>query len=113
MFCTRCGVETEEKDRFCSQCGMATGRQTPVTVVYKTALVRSRYNNKIAGVCAGVASYMVVDVTLIRLIWLTLAIIPFPVGIVAYLIGWIVIPKEPERLLPPAAYPEGAVHTGL
>jgi phage shock protein PspC (stress-responsive transcriptional regulator) len=61
-------------------------------------LMRSRYNKKIAGVCAGVAEYLDVDPTLVRIIWLALALLPFPGAILAYIIAWIVMPKEPLRL---------------
>ena len=61
-------------------------------------LMRSIYERKIAGVCAGVARYLDVDVTVVRLIWLTLAFVPLPVGLIAYLIAWIVVPKEPARV---------------
>jgi phage shock protein PspC (stress-responsive transcriptional regulator) len=61
-------------------------------------LMRSRYNKKIAGVCGGVAEYLEVDPTLVRIIWLALALLPFPGAILAYIIAWIVVPKEPLRL---------------
>ena len=48
---------------------------------------------KIAGVCAGFAEYFEMDVTLVRLIWLALFLIPpFPGGII-YLVAWFVLPK--------------------
>jgi len=48
---------------------------------------------KIGGVCAGFAEYFEMDVTLVRLIWVALVLIPpFPAGI-AYIIAWIVLPR--------------------
>jgi phage shock protein PspC (stress-responsive transcriptional regulator) len=61
-------------------------------------LTRSIYDKKIAGVCAGVAHYLDVDVTLVRLIWLVMIIFPIPMGLIAYIVAWIVIPKEEPRL---------------
>jgi phage shock protein C len=60
-------------------------------------LVRSRANKKIAGVCAGLAQYFDLDVTLVRIlcIFITLATGVCP-GIVTYLLAWIIIPAEPE-----------------
>jgi phage shock protein C len=57
-------------------------------------LYRSSEDQKIAGICGGLGEYFSIDPTLIRLafvfIALATAIIPM---IVAYLIGWIIIPE--------------------
>ncbi|MBN1649874.1 MAG: PspC domain-containing protein, partial [Bacteroidales bacterium] len=47
----------------------------------------------IGGVCAGLGDYFNVDKVLIRLIW-TLAVIIGGVGLLAYLIAWVVIPID-------------------
>jgi len=57
-------------------------------------LYRSSRNKMIAGVCAGIADYFVLDPTLIRLA-AVLTVILGGSGILAYLIAWIVIPQEP------------------
>jgi len=66
-------------------------------------LMRLRADRKIAGVCSGLADYLDLDVSLVRILWffITLAcgIVP---GLVAYVLGWIIIPEEP-LLLPAAA----------
>ena len=59
-------------------------------------------NRKIAGVCAGLANYMVLDVTLIRIIFLCLLFWPPGVGLILYIVCWIVMPQEPHLLPPPA-----------
>ena len=49
---------------------------------------------KIAGVCAGFAEYFDMDVTLMRLLWLALLLIPpFP-AVFIYIVAWIILPKE-------------------
>jgi phage shock protein C len=58
-------------------------------------LRRSRHDKKIAGVCGGVAEYLAVDSTLIRLIWLMLAFFG-GWGILGYIVAWIIMPQEPE-----------------
>ena len=58
-------------------------------------LYRSRTNKKIAGICGGVAEYFNIDVTLIRLVWIS-AIIFAGTGILAYLVCWLIIPKNPN-----------------
>jgi len=57
-------------------------------------LYRSRSEKKIAGVCGGLARYMGIDPVIPRLIWVVLAL-AWGAGILAYLICWLVIPKEP------------------
>ena len=50
-------------------------------------------NKKIAGVCAGFARYLEVDVVLVRVLWLAAALCT-GVGFIAYIVAWIVMPKE-------------------
>ncbi|MGC4081364.1 MAG: PspC domain-containing protein [Vicinamibacterales bacterium] len=47
-----------------------------------------------AGVCAGLADYLDVDVTLVRALWLALTIVPGAIvgGVLAYLLAWAVMP---------------------
>ena len=104
MFCTQCGNELGDKDRFCPQCARPT-RQAGPHPSTPLRLTRDMGNKKIAGVCAGLARYLDVDVVLIRVIWLALAICT-GVGFIAYVIAWIVIPKEYAPL--PATAPNYA-----
>jgi phage shock protein C len=51
---------------------------------------------KIAGVCAGFARYLKLDVTLVRVLWVVLTVFPMPFfGLVSYIVAWIVMPKDP------------------
>lgn len=56
-------------------------------------LVRVREGKKIAGVCFGLAKYMGVDPTVVRLI-AVLALFFGSLGFWAYIIGWLVMPEE-------------------
>lgn len=60
-------------------------------------LSRSRKDRMLAGICGGIADYMVVDPTIVRLIFAlaTFFTVVFP-GLLIYLIMWIVVPKERE-----------------
>jgi len=60
-------------------------------------LTRSRKDRMIAGVCGGLANYMIVDPTIVRLVFAlaTFFTVVFP-GIIIYLLMWIIIPKESE-----------------
>jgi phage shock protein PspC (stress-responsive transcriptional regulator) len=57
-------------------------------------LYRSRTDKKIAGVCGGLAAYFNIDSTMVRVIWLVVALCA-GVGLIAYLAFWIVVPMEP------------------
>jgi len=103
MFCTQCGIELAERDRFCSQCGRATG-QAGLTPPAQVRLTRDIRNKKIAGVCAGFARYMDVDVVLVRVISLAVALCT-GIGFIAYVVAWIIMPKEPVTPAVPATEP--------
>lgn len=99
MYCTRCGLELDSQARFCSACGVQTAVTVPEggTPRYPR-LSRPCYDKKIAGVCAGFARYFGVDVTLVRILWLVFAFVPFPAGLIAYIVAWIVMPRDPIAL---------------
>lgn len=50
-------------------------------------------DKKIAGVCGGVAKYLGMDPTIVRVIWLVLVLFA-GIGALAYLICWVLFPKE-------------------
>ena len=58
-------------------------------------LTRSRDNGVIAGVCAGLAGYLGVDVVLVRLLWVVLSIFPGAIigGVIVYLAAWLIMPE--------------------
>lgn len=58
-------------------------------------LYRSTSNRMIAGVCGGVAEYLNVDPTIIRIAWVLLSILPLIPGILIYIIAWFIIPNAP------------------
>lgn len=58
-------------------------------------LYRSQKDQQIAGVCGGVADYLGVDPTLVRLLWVIFAIAGGP-GLLLYVIMWAIVPQEPE-----------------
>lgn len=53
-------------------------------------------DGKIAGVCAGLGEYFRLDPVFFRLAWTAVTLMTGVVpGIVAYLIAWILVPREP------------------
>lgn len=54
---------------------------------------RDMQNAKLGGVCAGIARYFDIDVTIVRILWV-LAVLFGGCGILAYLVCWIIMPEE-------------------
>jgi phage shock protein C len=59
-------------------------------------LMRSRTDQMIGGVCGGLANYLGVDTTLVRLVFVLL-VLGNGAGVLIYLLLWMVIPRE-DRL---------------
>ena len=64
-------------------------------------LYRSRRDQILGGVAAGMADYFRVDPTLMRLLWILIGLTGG--GILAYIIAWVIIPEEPAGATPPYA----------
>jgi len=96
MICTNCTRDVPEYSNFCSFCGARQQVSSGQARACKR-LMRSSVDRKIAGVCGGIAEYFEVDSTLVRLICVLLVFIPMPVvpAIVAYLVGWLIMPLAP------------------
>jgi phage shock protein C len=60
-------------------------------------LVRSRKGRMVAAVCAGLAEYFGMDVTLVRVIVAVVPVITGGAGVLAYLAAWAIIPAEGEK----------------
>ena len=61
-------------------------------------LYRSRTDKKVCGVCGGLAKYLGMDVSIMRVIALLLILFAGG-GLLAYLICALVIPEEPENFI--------------
>ncbi len=59
-------------------------------------LYRSRHNKIIAGICGGIAEYFDIDPVIVRLLMVLLFI--YGVGLIIYILGWIMIPQEPSEI---------------
>ncbi len=57
-------------------------------------LMRSRTDRMIAGVASGIGQYMALDPVIVRLVFVVLAM--SGIGLVIYLILWIIMPLEPR-----------------
>lgn len=108
MYCTRCGTQNTDEARYCTSCGATTkaetGQAAPgyapgyvdggATTAPPRRLRRIMAGKKFAGVCAGFAEYFDMDVTLVRLIWVGLALLPPSPGVILYFIAMIILPKS-------------------
>jgi phage shock protein C len=107
MYCVHCAKELREEERFCSACGGARPESTGFSRRRDgVELTRPRQGKRIAGVCAGVARYFDLDVTLVRIVWFVLVFVPPVPGIIAYIACWIAMPKDPDTR--PVAVPSQA-----
>lgn len=105
MLCANCHREIAEYSNFCYYCGARqSAAPPPQPRVVSKKLMRSVTDKKIGGVCAGFAEHLGLDVTMVRLIWLLLAIFT-GVGFIAYIVAWIVMPLAPQTTLAPQAAP--------
>lgn len=89
MTCAKCQRELEAESSYCRFCG---------TAVHSTGaarrFVRLKNEGKVAGICAGLAAYFDADVTIVRLVWVILSVIPGVLigGLIAYIVAWILTP---------------------
>jgi phage shock protein PspC (stress-responsive transcriptional regulator) len=49
---------------------------------------------KIAGVCAGIARYLQMDVTLVRILVAIFTLYPPGMGLIFYIVCWIIMPRD-------------------
>ncbi len=105
MYCTQCGQQEREGQAFCSHCGKPAGA-APSPAYRADRLVRIGKGKKIAGVCAGFARYMNVEVTLVRIAWLLTAL-TCGVGFIAYIVAWIAMPMEDAPMFSEASLDNG------
>jgi phage shock protein C len=64
-------------------------------------LYRTRTDRQIGGVCAGLARYFNIDVTLVRVAFIITAFTS--IGVLAYIVLWIAVPEEPSEGAPTSA----------
>jgi phage shock protein C len=68
-------------------------------------LYRSRTDTILGGVAAGLATYLNTDPALVRIAWAILVPLTGGAALIAYIVGWVVVPEEPRGMpmTPPLA----------
>lgn len=83
-----------------------------IRAVASRRLVRSTTDKKVAGVCGGLATYLDIDATLLRVLWL-FAVLFGGFGVLAYIILWIALPEgestTPAILIAEERYARGEI----
>ena len=60
-------------------------------------LYRSGKERILGGVCGGIAEYLNVDPTIIRIIWVLFTLASLGTAVIFYLILWLIVPKNPKH----------------
>ena len=116
MICQKCQKEIADGSNFCYYCGASTAPAggpvaTPPSGEPRR-LFRSVTDRKLGGVCAGLAEYMDMDISLVRVL-AAISIFFYGVGLMAYLVAWIVIPEAPPGAEVQPAAPSRRLHRSV
>lgn len=98
MYCNYCGKQIQDDARLCAYCGRQVGYAAQPQTLMRPP--KGSPDRRIAGVCAGFAQYFDIDVTIVRVVWLIVALCGGG-GILAYIIAWIVMPEAPAMVVAP------------
>jgi len=60
-------------------------------------LYRSRKDRMIAGICGGIGEIYSLDPTMVRLVYALITIFSAGTALLVYILGWIIIPEEPQE----------------
>ena len=61
-------------------------------------LYLSDTDKKIGGVCGGLGEYLDIDPTLVRVVFVILALMSLGLVAIAYLLIWMIIPRKPRNV---------------
>ena len=60
-------------------------------------LYLSETDRKLGGVCGGIGEYLGVDPTVIRIIYIVVTLLSAGIGVFAYILMWLVVPKKAKE----------------
>jgi len=95
MYCTGCGTQLQDTANYCSDCGRQTARSaSPRPQGAPRRLYRLAYDKKLGGVCAGLAKYLDVDVTLVRIAAVAAFFCSGGLVFLAYIVAIFIMPVD-------------------
>jgi phage shock protein PspC (stress-responsive transcriptional regulator) len=106
--CPYCAEEVRAEAVKCKHCGSRLAGGMAGLEIY-----RSAEHKMIAGVCGGIAEYFGVPVAIVRLAFVLMTVFMGGVGLLVYVVLWIVMPQEDAwaadaRRFPETSRPGGA-----
>lgn len=60
-------------------------------------LYLSNKDKKISGFCGGLAQYLEIDSTIVRLLYILLTLLSMGFGIIFYIIASLIVPRNPDK----------------
>ena len=98
MVCANCQRDLADYSNFCYFCGARQHASPAGPPRASKRLMRSAVDCRIAGVCGGIAEYLEVDSTVVRLVWVLLILMPVPVvpALIGYFVAWLIVPQAPS-----------------
>lgn len=60
-------------------------------------LYLSNKDKKISGFCGGLAQYLEIDSTVVRLLYILLTLLSMGFGIIFYIIASLIVPRNPDK----------------
>jgi phage shock protein C len=108
MVCNSCQRNIADGSRFCYNCGaqqvVAGAPEVAAATGGPKRLMRSSTDKKLGGVCAGLADYLDMDPTLVRVLWVVIGFCAAGTGVLVYFVLWFVLPLAPLPVYaPPSA----------
>lgn len=77
----------------------------------KSRLTRDMSQRRIAGVCSGLGRTFAIDPVIVRLVLVALLLITGPLAVVAYVLLWVLMPRDTPPVLPSVAAPAPGIAT--
>ena len=104
----------EAKRSKSSSAGQKPAKAATPSEEHPRRLYRSKSDRMLAGVCGGLAEYFNIDAIIVRVVWVV-GIFTGGLGVLAYLVAWVLMPENPEEAETPKekAPPSGKVIWGL